>query len=463
MSMLLAACSAPKLPALKPPLPAAWRNAPASTAPAPDLHDWWRAFGDPQLDALIDRALTRNLDVAQAAERLRAARMLYRHADDGFLPNLHARTNDVINPDTTASYFIAGFDAEWELPLFGVWASTRRVAQGDLLEATANLRGARVSLVAEIARHWIELRSAQQQDRLLTTIRDANCAKQRLLTVRARLGLAAPAEVAAAQAACADADAALSEPAQAIDANAQQLAVLLGQSEPDPAWLQSGPQPQLGALQIASAPAELLRTRPEIARAEAAVIRAAGELGISRAQIYPHIGIGSSIQWALNIASTRRAHTGEGIFSLGPEIDVPLFDWGQRVAEAHANDHQLRAAVDGYRQAVLEGVAEVETALGELHQASLREQALARAGQATDVPLAAARKRHALGLDSALQVQDGLIEQQRADLQQVDARAHRDLAYVALYKALGGAPLPRHGDPDAPRVEADKAASAGAR
>lgn len=439
---LLAGCSVAPLPELKPPVPETWRNAPAGVAPpSADLRGWWQALGDPALDALIDRALQNNLNVAEAAERLRAARTLNHHARDGYLPSVHGRTNDVIDPDATASYFVVGFDALWELPLFGAWQSSKRAAQGQENGAAAALRGAQVSLVAEVSRRWIELRSAQEQARLLTAIRDAQQEKLRLVQVREQLKLAPPIEVAKGQAELARAEAALTEPQQAINACLQQLAVLVGQPEPDPAWLTPGPQPQLGEWQLTTAPADMLRARPEIASAEAEVLRAAGELGLSRADIYPHIGLGASLQWSTNILSNYRVHTGEAISSIGPIIDVPLFDWGQRVAAAHAKDHELKAAVYAYRQAVLQGVAEAETAMGDLEQSRLREDASQRATVALDSSIAALRKRAELTLGSNLDVQEGLIENQRAQLERVSAIAARDLAYVSLYKALGGAPM----------------------
>ncbi len=439
----LAGCSVAPVPQLKPPVPDTWRNAPAGVAPpTADLHGWWQALGDPQLNDLIDRALQSNLDVAQAAERMRAARLLNRHAHDPYLPSLHGRTNDVIDPDTTASYFVAGFDAVWELPLFGAWQSSKRVSQGQLDAADAAVRGAQVSLVAEVSRRWIELRSAQQQARLLSGICDALQEKLRLLKVREQLKLVSPPEVARAEAELARAQAAMAEPQQTINSSAQQLAVLLGQPEPDTQWLQPGAQPQLGEWQLTTAPADMLRARPEIASAEADVLRAAGELGMSRADIYPHIGLGTSLQWSANIAANDRVHTGEAIFSYGPIIDIPLFDWGQRVAAAHAKDHELRAAVLAYRQAVLQGVAEAETAMGDLEQLRGRETATQQAAQAVQSSMTALRTRATLNLSSNLDVQDGLIEDHRAELDVVSAIAARDLAYVALYKALGGAQMP---------------------
>ncbi|WP_233510966.1 efflux transporter outer membrane subunit [Dyella psychrodurans] len=444
---LLAGCSATPLPALKPPVPQTWRNAPAAPAgsPArPDLHSWWQAFNDPDLNALVERALDGNLDKAAASERLLAVRVLYSHATDKYLPSLRADTNQVIQPDASASYFIVGFDAVWELPFFGALKSTRRLASGNLEAAQAQWQSAYVTLVAEVARCWIELRTAQQQARLLIAVRDADREKLRLVQVRANLKLASATDVAAAEAELARTEIALTDPQRAINANAQQLAVLLGQSEPDPAWLENaGTQPELGNWQITSAPADLLRTRPEIASAEADVFRAAGEAGLSRADIYPHIGLGSSLDWSVNLLHHHQFfRSGDGIFSFGPVVDMPLFDWGLRVAQAHSKAHELKAAVYAYRQAVLQGVAETETAMGDLQQLQLREDAAERAVQAIDSSTAAVDKRRGLGLSSTLEWQGALIAQQNAQLELISARAERDLAYVSLYKAFGGAPLP---------------------
>lgn len=433
----------PKATATAPSLPAQWRHAPATTSvPATDLHGWWHAFGDPRLDALIDQALAGNLDVAQAVERLRAARTLRGHASAGFLPRLRARTDDAIDPDASASFFVAGFDAIWELGLFGRRAATRHEAQGELDASLADLRAAKVSLVAEVSREWLDLCAAQEQARRLGQVRDARARQLDLLRIRQRLQLVPAATVDQAQAELAQAEAALAGPRQAIDAGAQRLALLLGRSEPDPAWLQPGPMPTLGAWRLDATPADLLRSRPEIARAQAEVMRAAGEAGLARADMYPQLALGGSLVWSTDITSHRPHAVSRAIGSVGPIIDIPLFDWGLRAAQAHAKQHELRASVLAYRQAVLQGVAEAETALGQLELARTRESQ-------SELALAAARridtataKRVALKLASPLERQDSAIAREQAALALVRARTARGLAYIALFKALGGAPLP---------------------
>jgi outer membrane protein TolC len=374
-------------------------------------------------------------------EHLRAARALHRTAHAQFLPQLRAKTEDVPDPDASASFFVAGFDALWELNLFGRGTAARRVARGDLDAAASDLRGARVSLVAEVTRDWLDLRAAQQQAHCLQRIRDARRQQYVMLQTRQRLRLAGVQDVDRARAVLAQADAALVEPLDAVDASAQQLATLLGKAEPDPAWLKAAPMPSLGAWRLQSAPADLLRSRPEILHALAEVLRAAGDAGLARANRYPNVALGGSLIWSTSLQAHRPTDDNV-VASLGPVIDIPLFDWGMRAAQAHAKENELKASVLAYRQAVLEGVAEVETALGRLHRQAEYERHCAEAAAALDHADGIVARRAALKLAGPMDQAESAIARDQAALALVQARASRGLAFVALYKALGGAPLP---------------------
>jgi multidrug efflux system outer membrane protein len=439
----VAGCASP-VPKLAARLPAHWQHAETADPAKPtDLQGWWHAFHDTRLDALVDRALTNNLDVAEAVERLRAVRALHRTAQTRYLPTLRARTNDVVEPSANASYQLFGFDASWEFGLFGRTEGSRREANGALDASIADLRIVQVSLVAEVVREWIELRTAQQQEQLLLQIAGARRQEWQLLQVRQRLQLVAASAVDQAQVAMAQSSAALAEPRQAITASAQQLALLLGQNRPDAAWLQPGSPPELGAWHIDSAPADLVRTRPEIARAEADVLQAAGAQALANAEQYPSIGLGGSIDWSIDIDNDNKHSTSPNfILAVGPELNIPLFDWGIRLAAKHAKDHELKASVLAYRQAVLKGVADVETALGALQQQAQREQQISLARDALQRVDRAVQDRVRLRLDSPLDRVESQIALEQADTQLAQARAERSVAYVALFKALGGAPLP---------------------
>jgi outer membrane protein TolC len=349
----------------------------------------------------------------------------------------------VIDPDASASYFLVGFDASWELGLFGRAEGTRRESQGALDASVADLRSARVSLVAEVVREWIQLRTAQLQEHLLAQISQNRKREWKLLQVRRQLALATSSAEDQAQAAFAQSEAALAAPRQAINSSAQQLAVLLGQNHPDPEWLQPGTPPELGEWKLESTPADLVRTRPEIARAEADVLQAAGAQALAHADLFPRIGLGGSIDWSTDINNNHKhPSTPNAIDSLGPELDIPLFNWGIRLASKHASDHELKASVLAYRQAVLKGVAEVETALGDVHQQQQREQQSMLAWQAltrVDQSMQTRLKLHLAGPGDRLESQ---VAADQAALELADARAGHSLAFVALFKALGGAPLP---------------------
>lgn len=444
-ALLLAGCAASALPDLKPPVPATWRNGPAVTpaAATPLNGAWWQAFDDAELSALVARALHGNLALAQAAERLRAARALASASRAPYLPSLNVSTDRAVEPDRARAYFLTGFDAGWELPLFGAGTGAARVAHAETDGALAAWQGARISLVAEVVRCWIDLRAAQQRVQGLTALQGDAAERLRLVRKRIELGLA-PADAAhIAEAALAQSDAALAEARPAIVESAQQLALLLGQGEPDPAWLAAKPLPRLTVPPLASVPADLLRNQPDIADAEARVVRAAGELDISRADLYPHIALGASLQWALDTTDARMRSHGT-IFSLGPIIHIPLFDWGLRQAQKRADGHRLKAAVFAYREAVLKGVADTEIALGHLHEADLRATAAERAMRATLLAQRAAETRQTLRLADRLDVLAARAASTRARLDALAAQRARDLAYVALYKALGGPPV----DPD---------------
>ncbi len=442
-----AGCAAP-LPKLDPPLPVQWRHALAADPGAKvDLRHWWQAFGDHDLDALVERALSGNLDVAQARERLLAARALHARSSARYRPQLSARTADAIDPDASAAFFVAGFDATWELGVFGRAEGTARTSRATVDAAQAQWRMARVSLVAEVVREWITLRTAQQEEQLLGEASAAQDRSAQLLAVRQRLQLASPAVAAQAQAAAAQALAALAAPRQVIDASAQRLALLTGANQPDPAWSKPGTPPALGAWHVTSAPAELLRTRPEIALAEAEVLRAAGELALAHADQYPSVGLGGSLLWATDLNNNHHfSTTPNDIASFGPVINIPLFDWGMRLAARQAKDHELTASLLAYRQAILQAVAEVETALGNLQQAAEREKHHADAWHALQRVVQATATRQRLHLASPLEGANAELAVSQAGIELADARAARSLAYVALYKALGGAALDSDAD-----------------
>jgi outer membrane protein, multidrug efflux system len=444
----LAGCVQVTVPVLPKVAPAQWTHAPAPEAGAikPDLSSWWTAFSDPQLNTLVKLTIAQNLTIAQAQDRIHRARIQLGHAGDEFLPELraHAQPNESISARDT--YFQYGLDATWELSLFGREESVLQIAQAAMNSSEAEASAAQVSVVAEVVRSYIELRTSQQQKQLLERQSQLSQARQRLLSVRQRLGLGAAKELAAVNSEALLIQINLTKSQQLADSAAQRLALLLGQTSANAEWLVAAPQPQLGSYGFEQLPADMLRTRPEIKLAEAAVLQATGELGVARADIYPYLSLGSAYLYSFNltgnVAPDGVSHSTPAI---GPTIDIPLFDWGRRRANMKVQQAALDTSLLAYRESILEAVAEIETALSSL-QSQKQILTITQANKSSrERELVRIQHLQQLGFSSEL---DSISEQQQtveSELALLEAHASHNLAFVALYKSLGGAPLPADG------------------
>ena len=442
--LMLAGCkSQPTMPPLDATTPQQWRNAnlargDGSVRP-PDLAGWWHAFGDAELDALVTQALADNLTIAQAQARLIAARALASASRSDFRPNVHTGTVTAPDPDATTSYVQGNIDAVWDLGLFGRRQSTRWIAQAGVETAAADLQAARVTLVAEVARDYLALRGAQRQIDLSGQAAQTQRIRRALMQRRRDLGLTSDSDLARADADVAQADAMSTEPRLRADASAQQLALLCGLTEPKPELLASAPPPKLVEVPPVTVPADLLRTRPDIKRAEAAVLAAAGELGVARADLYPRLSLVGAITSATTTAGGEFGF-GRAVTSFGPGIDLPLFDWGARRSRIKAKDAELSALVYAYRETVLESIAETETALGAWQTQHTRVLNLRTALTARERDAQGTTKSRRLGLADDLDQSSSTIALTQSQLELLDAEQAQALAYVALFKALGGAP-----------------------
>lgn len=445
VALVLAGCGAMAPPALPTDMPAAWTHATPAVAPgtpAPDLQSWWKTLGDAQLDALVDEALAQNIDVARAGSKLRQARRLALRSDAAYLPSVSANMRTLQDVSATDSYLHASLDVTWELGLFGMRESAQQMAKAELDTSEAALQAARVSVVAEVVHQYLAMRGAQRQTALLEQLLalDGRAMDLSDVRVRSRIGIAGESDEASARQA--QTAALVPTSRQAAVQAAQALAVLLGRTAPDADWQQPAGQPQLGQIAVAQLPSDLLRVRPDVRMAEAAVLEAAGELGVAKAELYPRISFGASYLYAFNITQNRRSSKTDQIPALGPSIDLPLFDWGLRRARADARGEALQASVMAYRQTVLQSVSEAETALSALTRQRERLGYLTNASAALKRRARSQRTLLASGLASDYEqlAFDRLALQ--AEAERSAAQAAHSMAFVDLYKALGGAPLP---------------------
>lgn len=440
---LLAGCAAPVEVKLDSSVPKHWQQSANGSRPADvgQLAQWWKGWGDAKLNALVDEALAQNLDVSQAVLRLRQQKLLADTARSPFMPTVSAGARTLQDIAAIDSYFHASVDVVWDLGLFGDSHAARRAGMAGLLEAKAQLHAARVALVADVVHRYLDVRLAQRQRALLDMLQAQSERQLELLTVRRdqRLGPSAALEqqrllnqsLLAQQAGVLE--------SQARSAHA--LAALLGRDKPESQWLQADANAELPKPQtIAVLPADMLRSRPDIQEAEAAVERAAAALGVSRAALYPRFTITGSILYSYNLTQNFRT-TSDRMPLIGPQIDIPLFDWGRRRAQADANELALQASIQAYRQSLLNGIAETEGALAAIAAQQKRQQGLQASQELIQARSRSLAVREKLGLSSEL---DGLDTRRAALQAQSDmatARAAEALAYVGLYKALGAAPL----------------------
>jgi outer membrane protein, multidrug efflux system len=424
-ALLLAGCTAPVRTTSPTPLalPATWTEpVPAGTAP---LARWWRAFGDATLVELVDAALDANTDIAIAQANLREARAVRAQAAAALWPSLSfsAGAQRSRNGVSSGNLFDAGFDASWEADVFG---------------ANRHGVGVRVSVAAEVALAYLDLRGAQVRS---AVARENLASQQETLQIsrwRQQAGLATSVEVEQAVTAVEQTRAQLPT-LQAAGANAaHSLAVLTGRT-PDtlaPRLAAAAPLPQpMSALAVAI-PATVLRRRPDVLAAEAQLRAAAERVAQADAQRRPALAVAASLAWSGTtlgaVGSAAAART------LLASVVQPVFDGGLRDAQLAARQAQFAAAQASYRASVLKALQEVEDTLAALAAVREREAALERALEAARNAALLATQRHASGLID-FQI---VLETQRTLLNVQDsvAVAQAELAadHVRLYKALGG-------------------------
>jgi NodT family efflux transporter outer membrane factor (OMF) lipoprotein len=338
----------------------------------------------------------------------------------------------------TQNRFEAGFDAAWELDAFG--SIGHAVAAQDALvrAGAATLASTRVSIAAEVALAYLDLRSAQVR----TLVARENLASQeetlQISRWRQQAGLASSLEVEQALSAVEQTRAAVPSLQSAAGKSAHALAVLTGQ--PPAALLQMLstpavlPQPPAGF--EVSVPLETLRQRPDVAAAEQQVRAAAERVGQADAQRLPSVNMAASLGWSgLTLGSLG---SGSAAGSLLAAIAQPLFDAGRLNAQLAGRQAELATAQESYRARVLQALQEVEDALVTLASARERLAALQRASESARNAALLATQRHASGLidfQTVLETQRTLL-----NVQDSVAAAQADLAagHVRLYKALGG-------------------------
>jgi NodT family efflux transporter outer membrane factor (OMF) lipoprotein len=410
------------------------------------LAAWWSAFGDPRLTSLVQRAVAGNLDVRTALSRVREARANTRAARAPLRPSVDASgsarvsgaSGEVGLGGATQQYSL-GLDASWELDLFGGIQSGVDAATSTAEARSADLQDVLVSLAAEVALDYIDVRSAQQR----LEIARSNVALQEqtleLTRLRQQAGLGTDLEVQQALSSVETTRAQIALLEAQVERAMHALSVLIGQP---PRALSaelsaSGPIPMAPLTVAVGVPADVIRRRPDVRGAERQLAAQAAQVNVARADLYPTFRLAGSIGLeSLNIA--RIVLPGASVWSASPSVGTRLFNR----AQLHENlavqrERQTQAAVT-YESRVLGALQDVEDSLTSLAQEDVRRGHLSAAADAAQQAADLSLQLYTAGLRDFRDV----LDNQRSLLTLQDSLATSTASVstdlVRLYKAVGG-------------------------
>ncbi|MCX7512268.1 efflux transporter outer membrane subunit [Frateuria sp. STR12] len=423
---------------------------PMSRAAVP--FQWWNLFNDAVLTGLQRRAQAENLDLQMASERIEQSRAQLGIASSRLWPGIgvgasytrealseHGKFAALGAPTRPGDFWQLGFDASWEVDL---WGRARRAREGAAaaLEATAYDREAvRVALSAEVARTYLRLRGTQAQLDIARQNLDIARHTLRLAESRARNGVATRFETSSARAELATVKATIPELTQHRNALMNALALLLGEPPRalDGELRKAMPLPSLPARVPLGLSSELARRRPDILRAEARLHAATAAIGVAKADFYPRIGLkGRAGVEAFEAADLDSWDS--RFFSVGPTVYLPIFQGGRLRQRLALNEARQKTAALAYRHTVLRAWHEVDNAL-EAWAAQQREHDERLVSyQQNRQALHAAERGYQQGAADYLSV---LTAQRSVLASQTSLNASATgatLALVNLYKSLGG-------------------------
>jgi multidrug efflux system outer membrane protein len=411
----------------------------------------WSDLGDSTLTLLVREAQRANMDVRIAQSRLTGARAARRLARFDLVPTITgtgstsrfqsslAETPGLTRQLPTQQLWDAGFDASWELDFFGRVGRTVK-AQGALAESSAHdVEDVQVSVAAEVARTYFQLRGAQRQ---LAVARRNATNQQRIVRITedrlaAGRGTAFDTERAKSVLYLTLATTPALESQISLDRN--HLAVLLGRA-PDAlpaALLDSGPLPRLPDTLFVGSPDQVVRRRPDVLRAERQLAAQALFVGAARAEYLPRVTLGARAGYMATSAESLFKRGNSRLF-FGPVMTIPLFDVGrvrQRVELARAGEDEAQA---NYNATVLRAIEESEGSLVTYDRAHARLAILDNAVRSSTRASDLAQQRFEAGLTDFLQVLDAERTLLEAENQLAQAHTAAATALVAVYKAVGG-------------------------
>jgi NodT family efflux transporter outer membrane factor (OMF) lipoprotein len=435
-------------------------SASAPQAPGAGLADWWRSMGDAELDSLVDRAVKSNFDVELALTRLQQARTYEAVVAGHALPEADATAAEargtgtdlargraeqpLVSADNSNGLShvntLAGFDAVWEIDLFGKYRRAFQAARFDAQAAAAARYGVLTSVIADVVRAYIDLRGYQVELGVLHQASDVLRKSQDIVNQRYERGITNELDVTLATRELETLDAEIAPEEAQVKAARNAIAVLLGEFPEDLDRELDTPElvPTTPDATAPGIPLDLLKRRPDVVEAERRLGAATARIGVATADLFPQVALVGSIGAQQGEGVGTGQTVGKHLWSFGPSAVWPLLDFGALDAEVDIADLEAHASFVSYRSTIVNAVREVDNAMDEYAAQRSRLDDLGRAVLAGQRAVELATQRYDRGLTDFLNVVDA--ERQYYDIQEqyTAAKMAEDEEYVALYKSLGG-------------------------
>ncbi len=443
--VLLASCAVgPDYEAPTERLEVSFKNA-GFSAPPP-AGDWWKLFRDPRLDALMREAERANPDVRAALARFDQARAVHGLAAadrwpaitaDGYAQRLRDSANsDAPGGGATQGDYRGALNLQWEVDLWGRIRRSNNAARADADAAAYDYQAALTSLRGEIARTWFALRSTDSEIALLEETEDLRREAERLMRIRFEKGESSRVDLARATTELASSRTALARLRESRSRLENSLGTLTGRGASS---FHAPNRPGREALPgiPAGVPADLLRRRPDLAAAERRLAAASERIGVTIANYLPRLSlIGSG--GAQSVRSSELFDSGSRLWSLGPDLMVPIFQGGRISSDKARAEAAYREALENYRSVLLTAVQEAEDALASARHLQDAAESSARGAESARAAARLARTRYDRGAASYFEVVDAertALEEERTA---VAVKLDRMLASTRLIQALGG-------------------------
>jgi NodT family efflux transporter outer membrane factor (OMF) lipoprotein len=416
---------------------------------------WWRTLRDRELDSLVERAIAASPTLEIALDRLQQARAQEAVVVGAALPAAGATagggwgsgsdlargraSQTLVSAENGAGQLqvtnLIGFDAAWEIDVFGKFRRAIEAAQYDVDAAVAARSVVLVSLIADVTRAYLDLRALQMQ--LMVLRKNIEVAQKYVDFVKERYdrGITNELDVTLAQRELARLQAQVAPVAAQIDAARYVIAVLIGEfpEQLGHELKRPGMLPVLPSRIRAGLPIDLLRRRPDIAEAERQLASATALIGVATADLFPHVAITASAGRQTGVSP----FVISPIWSVGPAIAAPLLDFGRLDAVVEKADYRARELMFAYKQTVLNAVREVDTAVDAYAAQQQRLRHLADALIAARRALTLATERFDRGLTDSLNVIDAERQEYLIEQEYVLAQQNAAAQFVTLYKSLG--------------------------